>query len=208
MGSPGGSSGSPDPTSGFTGTNVYGYNLNGDYTNDLSPIRYLTTTAIDMTNVTNSRVSFRRWLGIESASYDHANIQVSNNGTNWTTVWTHSGSSNNDGSWQLVNYDISAVADNEPTVYLRWGMGLTDGSVTYCGWNIDDIELQGVLPSSPGDFDNDGDVDGDDFFEFNKCFTGPENGPVGPECNIFKFDPDSDIDLVDFAGFVQVFTGP
>ncbi|MCA9253002.1 MAG: proprotein convertase P-domain-containing protein [Phycisphaerales bacterium] len=204
----GGSSGSPDPTSGYTGTNVYGYNLNGDYTNDLSPIRYLTTTAIDMTNVTNSRVSFRRWLGIESASYDHANIQVSNNGTNWTTVWTHSGSSNNDGSWQLVNYDISAVADNEPTVYLRWGMGLTDGSVTYCGWNIDDIELQGVLPSSPGDFDNDGDVDGDDFFEFNKCFTGPENGPVGPECNIFKFDPDSDIDLVDFAGFVQVFTGP
>ncbi|GJM26199.1 MAG: hypothetical protein DHS20C16_26140 [Phycisphaerae bacterium] len=203
----GGSSGSADPTSGFTGTNVYGYNLNGDYPNDMPLTQYLTTTAIDMTGVTNSRVSFRRWLGVESATYDHANIQVSNDNSIWTTVWNHAGSANNDGSWQLASYDISAVADNESTVYLRWGMGTTDGSVTYCGWNIDDVEMQGILPSNPGDYDNDGDVDDADYFEFGKCFTGPDNGPVGSECSIFKFDPDSDIDLEDFAGFVQVFTG-
>ena len=40
-------------------------------------------------------------------------------------------------------YDISSVADNRPTVYLRWVMGTTDVSVTYCGWNIDDVEIWG-----------------------------------------------------------------
>jgi len=42
-----------------------------------------------------------------------------------------------------VEYDISAVADGQPTVYIRWVMGPTDGSVRYCGWNIDDVELLG-----------------------------------------------------------------
>ncbi|MEZ6317245.1 MAG: hypothetical protein R3B49_00630 [Phycisphaerales bacterium] len=32
----GGSSSRPDPTSGFTGSNVYGYNLNGNYTDNMS----------------------------------------------------------------------------------------------------------------------------------------------------------------------------
>jgi hypothetical protein len=44
----GGSSGNPDSTSGNTGTNVYGYNLSGDYANDITPTKYLTTTADDL----------------------------------------------------------------------------------------------------------------------------------------------------------------
>mgnify|MGYP000923007381 CR=1 FL=1 len=138
FGDPTGSGG--DPNNGYTGVNVYGYNLNGSYTNSMSE-KHLTTLAIDCTSLTNVEVRFMRWLGVESASYDHAYFRVSNDGSTWTTIWSHTGSTLNDNAWIPLTYDISAVADNAPTLYLRWTMGTTDTSVVYCGWNIDDIEI-------------------------------------------------------------------
>lgn len=139
----GGGSNGNDPTSGYTGLNVYGYNLNGDYPNNMS-VQYLTTTALNCSTLDQTELRFRRRLGIESSQYDQANIQVSNNGTSWTTVWTHSGGSFNETTWSLQTFNISAVADGASTVYIRWGLGPTDSSVTYPGWNIDDIEIWGV----------------------------------------------------------------
>ncbi|HUU84910.1 MAG TPA: S8 family serine peptidase, partial [Phycisphaerae bacterium] len=139
----GGGSYNGDPTSGFTGSNVYGYNLAGDYANNL-PATYLTTTAIDCSGLSDVGLSFRRWLGVESNSnFDEATIEVSNNGSTWTVIWraTDLGVDVADTSWQLVEYDISAVADNQATVYIRWGMGPTDGGLTYPGWNIDDVQI-------------------------------------------------------------------
>jgi len=135
----GGQYGNPDPTSGHTGTNVYGYNLSGDYENYL-PERHLTTTAIDCTGLSQVSVRFWRWLGVEQPAYDHAYVRVSNNGTSWTTVWQNM-EEITDSSWTQVQYDISAVADNESTVYVRWTMGETDVGWQYCGWNIDDIQI-------------------------------------------------------------------
>ncbi len=132
-----------DPTSGYTGNNIIGYNLNGDYPNSLNPAQYAKTPAIDCSGYENVRLSFYRWLGLESATYDHATVQVSNNGTSWTTVWNHTGGTFCDTSWVYQEFDISAVADGHATVYVRWGMGTTDGSVVYPGWNIDDVSLTG-----------------------------------------------------------------
>ncbi|MCD4652538.1 hypothetical protein K8T06_01225, partial [bacterium] len=129
-----------DPASGYTGDNVYGYNLAGDYTNNMTETN-LTTDAIDCTGLSDVEVRFMRWLGVESSSYDHASFQVSNDGTSWTTLWTHSGSSFTDPDWTQQVFDISSVADDQATVFLRWVMGSTDNSVTYCGWNIDDVEI-------------------------------------------------------------------
>ncbi len=140
-GDPQGASG--DPNNGYTGTNVYGYNLAGNYANSL-PERYLTSTAIDCSDLTGVEVRFMRWLGVESAQYDHASFRVSNNGSTWTTIWNHTGSDLVDTSWQAMAYDISAVADGQSTVYLRWVMGTSDSSVSFCGWNIDDIEIWGA----------------------------------------------------------------
>lgn len=137
-GQPAGASG--DPAGGFTGTNVYGYNLNGTYPNNL-PETTLTSTPIDCSHYQNVHVAFMRWLGIESATWDHASFRVSNNGSTWTTIWSHTGSTFTDPTWQDLDYDISTVADGQSTVYLRWVMGTTDSSVVYCGWNIDDVEL-------------------------------------------------------------------
>ncbi len=129
-----------DPTCGYTGDYVYGYNLAGAYEDNLAAMP-LTSHAINCANYRNIQVKFARWLGIESSTWDHASFQVSNDGTTWHTIWDHSGSSFADTEWIPQTFDISEYADGEPTVYLRWVMGTTDGSVTYCGWNIDDVEI-------------------------------------------------------------------
>ena len=129
-----------DPSSGFTGSNVYGYNLSGEYTNGMSEMN-LTSLPINCESFANVEVRFMRWLGVESSSYDHASFRVSNDNTTWTTIWDHSGSTFTDPDWQALTYDISQYADGQPTVWLRWVMGTTDSSVTYCGWNIDDVEI-------------------------------------------------------------------
>ena len=139
----GGGSHNYDPTSGYTGDNVYGYNLNGDYINSM-PRYNLTTGALDFSGYTDVALEFRRWLGVESASYDHAGVEISTDGQNWSTVWEHTGSAISDASWQLMYYDISDWADGESTVYVRWAMGTTDSSVTYPGWNIDDVVFRGI----------------------------------------------------------------
>jgi hypothetical protein len=143
----GGQYGGPDPTGGHTGPNVYGYNLSGDYPNGLSE-QHLTSTAIDCTGQTGVRLKFWRWLGVEQPAYDHAYVRVSNNGSDWVTAWANPNEIA-DTSWVLHEVDISAVADNQPTVYLRWTMGSTDGGWRYCGWNIDDIELTAAVCEEP-----------------------------------------------------------
>lgn len=135
-----------DPTSGRTGPNVFGYNLSGQYGNNISGTHWLTTPALNCAGLVQTRLRFWRWLGVESSSWDHAYVQVSPDGLAWTTVWQNSGSSIDDGAWYFQDLDIAAVADGKPAVYVRWGLGPTDGSVTYCGWNIDDIEVTGVFP--------------------------------------------------------------
>jgi len=150
----GGSSGTEDPTTGFTGTNVYGYNLAGDYTINL-PEKYLTTPTISCSGYTNIVLSFRRWLGVERALYDHAYIRASTNGTTWVEVWANPDANLDDGAWTAVEYDISAIADRQTNIYLRWVMGDTDTSVRYCGWNIDDVQLSGYV-AGPADTDGDG----------------------------------------------------
>lgn len=156
---------SDDPSSGFTGNNVLGFNLAGDYTNSMSEFK-LTSTAIDMTGYQDTIVEFQRWLGVERAQYDHARFQASNNGTTWTTIWENPvpTPNMNETAWSLQSYDISAIADNAPTLYLRWTMGTTDTSVTYHGWNIDDIRIKAQEPVTPctGDANLNGAVDIDD----------------------------------------------
>ncbi len=137
----GGQNGGPDPTSGRTGDNVYGYNLNGDYDSRMDP-EYLTTGAIDCSELSLTRLTFWRWLGAEVGRYDRAAVEVSPNGATWSTVWDNLDEEIVDTEWVEVELDISEFADGEETVYVRWVMGETDAWATYCGWNIDDIEIR------------------------------------------------------------------
>ncbi|HPQ41409.1 MAG TPA: dockerin type I domain-containing protein, partial [bacterium] len=128
-----------DPGSGYTGSNVVGYNLSGDYTNNM-PETYCTTQAFDCSDAGEVFFGFYKWLGVESSTWDHASIDVSaDGGTTWDRIWTHSGSSVAGGPWEYVEYDISTIAAGNSNVLIRWVMGTTDSSVTYCGWNVDDV---------------------------------------------------------------------
>jgi len=147
----GGQYGYPDPATGHTGTHVLGYNLAGDYPNNM-PERHLTSTAIDCSQLYSVELRFWRWLGVETPDYDHAYVRVSNNGADWVTVWANP-TEITDAAWTQVSYDISAVADGQQSVYLRWTMGTTDVAWQYCGWNIDDIEIWGVAMAATGTID-------------------------------------------------------
>ena len=132
-----------DPNTGHTGKNVIGYALDGDYANDLAQTRYATTGPINCAGYKNIRLSFWRWLGVESP-YDQASVQVSNDGTNWVDLWVSGRSHISDDAWQFVEYAVPpAVGDSQATVYFRWGLGPTDDSVVYPGWNIDDLQVTG-----------------------------------------------------------------
>ena len=150
---------SDGPTSGHTGGNVFGYNLSGDCTRFMTPT-YLTTTAIACRNYSFVQLRFGRWLGVEAAPSDKAAIEASNGGA-WTPVWSKSASDIADTEWASLTYDISAVADGEPTAYIRWQLGPTDGGITYPGWNIDDVGIWGATTAATvdGDLNGDGDVD-------------------------------------------------
>ena len=209
----GGGSYNGDPTGGYTGDNVYGYNLNGDYSSGM-PQYFLTSGPMDFSDATGVELRFWKWLGVESAPFDHANVQVSNNGTDWVTIWDNSGGTVSDSSWSQMTFVISTVADNQPAVYVRWGMGPTDGSPNYPGWNLDDVELWGLVPvlGLPGDFDLDGDVDLSDFAQFANCYGGAAVTTPPGSCTEIEFeecdlDDDVDVDLSDFAVFAANYTG-
>jgi subtilisin family serine protease len=132
-----------DPNSGYSGQNVIGFELEGDYADNMTETIYATTGPINCEGYKNIRLSFQRWLGIESP-YDYANIQVSNDGTNWVDLWTTSIYHISDDAWQSVDYAVPpSIGDDQPTVYFRWGIGPTDDSVTCPGWNIDDVRVTG-----------------------------------------------------------------
>ncbi|MCL4222150.1 MAG: trypsin-like peptidase domain-containing protein [Phycisphaerales bacterium] len=194
----GGQYGNRDPSSGATGTRVYGYNLAGDYANSI-PEYHLTTTAIDCSNLSRTTLKFMRYLNVEQPAYDHAYIRVSNNGTTWTQVWTNA-SEITDSAWTPVEYDISAVADGHSTVYIRWTMGTTDSSWQYSGWNIDDVGIWGVLPSAAciPDFTHDGVLDFFDVQAFLQAFSSHD--PVADLTN------DGTFDFFDVQAFLQAFS--
>jgi uncharacterized repeat protein (TIGR01451 family) len=143
------SHGHPDPTSGATGTNVFGVNLSGDYSTAISGPYYLTVGPLNFTGYTGTKLQFQRWLNTDYPPYVYATIDVSKDGANWTRIFTNSsGVEIADSSWTKYQYDISAVADNAATVYVRWGYQVaSSGAFAYSGWNIDDVEFLGTTPN-------------------------------------------------------------
>jgi C1A family cysteine protease len=136
----GGAHGHPDPTAGFTGENVYGYNLMGDYEPSSSE-KYLTTGSIDCSNLYGTQLRFQRWLGVEGNAYDHASVRISTDQETWFSVWENGEEEITESSWSTAFIDISSIADDEPNIWIRWVMGTTDPGWEYCGWNLDDVEI-------------------------------------------------------------------
>jgi len=146
-----------DPTEGSNGENVFGYNLAGDYPNGIGQ-EYLVSPVFNCSGKNNIHLRYDRWLCVGEPSDDHASVQVSNNGSDWITVWENPAVIS-DNTWMDIDLDISDVADDQSSVILRWIMGSTNGSTRYGGWNIDDIE---VVSYFCGDLYLCGDVNADE----------------------------------------------
>jgi hypothetical protein len=132
-----------DPDAARTGQNVVAYALRGNYANGVAKTRYATTPAINCKGYKNVTLNFWRWLGIESPG-DYACLQVSNDGLTWTNLWTTDQAPVRDEAWQFIAYPVPAsVAEDQPVVYFRWGLGPTNASVINGGWNIDDVQVTG-----------------------------------------------------------------
>jgi hypothetical protein len=209
----GGGSHAGDPPAAYTGTNVYGFNLFGDYASNM-PRYYLQTGEIDCSDLSYTELRFWRWLGVESSDSDSAVIQISTDRERWTSVWSNPAADVNDDAWTPQKFDISGSADGMATVYIRWGIGPTDGANEFPGWNIDDIEIWGVRSSpGPGDLDHDGDADLADYALFADCLAGPDvsTPPAGCDSQMFveaDLSGDGDVDLGDFEAFQRVCEGP
>ncbi len=178
----GGDHGSPDPTSGHSGTSVFGYNLSGDYGANMDET-HLTSPSLNCTGLFNVTLDFWRWLGVEQPSYDHAYIRISNDGTSWNTIWENT-EEVADGAWSEHTFDISEYADNQANVYVRYTMGETDGSWFYCGWNIDDVAITGYGCDLSPDSDSDGFPDATDNcpYFFNPLQEDTDEDGVGDAC--------------------------
>ncbi len=150
----GGSGGDPDPNTAYSGTNVLGVDLTGlgsnpgDYEPNLARTYWATSPVIDLNKYTGIELQFQRWLGVETSSYDHAYIEVYD-GSAWQQIWSNEATMS-DGAWIYIQYDVSQYADNNPAFQIRFGLGTTDGSVQYCGWNIDDLYIIGTYDYPQG----------------------------------------------------------
>lgn len=141
----GGQYGRPDPTSGFTGSQVFGVNLNGNYDATPGPGQYLTAGPFDFSGHHDVQLRFHRWLNSDFQTWVYATVEISTDGANWNTVWSNGTTPHVTTLWTQVVHDISDLADGQSQVYVRWGHRVeTADAYAYAGWNIDDVELLAV----------------------------------------------------------------
>ncbi len=147
-GSPNGAS--TDPATAYSGSSVWGNDLglagfNGIYQPNVN--NNLTSPTFNLSGKTGTRLRFRRWLNVEKGIFDLARVYVNN-----TIVFTNPSATDLlDTSWIAQDFDISAIADNNPSVSVKFEL-ISDGGVEYGGWNIDDFQVLSLGPVSGGQF--------------------------------------------------------
>lgn len=125
------------PQTAYEGTGILGTALTGQgyYANNADISARL--PAINATGKSALRLSFQRWLRLTTG--DAATIEVSTDGSSWTTVWSAYSFFLGD-SWNAVSLDLPASLDNQPTVYIRFRLQ-SDANYQERGWHIDDLRI-------------------------------------------------------------------
>ncbi len=157
------------PTSGpggaYSGVNVWGTNLAGDYSN--SADWSLVTPTFSVTSPSPT-LSYWHWYDIEGY-WDGYNVKMSKDGgATWQIIdptggypyssvssWNagipgepaFSGSSS---GWEQVTFDLTGLVSPGDQVMFRFHFG-SDGSVTYPGVYVDDVTVCGMTLGVPGD---------------------------------------------------------
>ncbi|MCK4412828.1 MAG: T9SS type A sorting domain-containing protein [Candidatus Eisenbacteria sp.] len=143
LGTPGVLEGSIDPLAAASGTKVWGNDIgeaggrviyDGIYRN--RALNFISSPSIDCSGYENVHLRFNRWLSVEESIYDAATIEV-----NGTEIWRNPEYGNHvDQTWVPVVYDISAIADDNPDLQVRFSL-FSDEGLRLGGWTIDDFQL-------------------------------------------------------------------
>lgn len=123
------------------------YTYDGNYPDNMGATIWATSPVMDCSSCSGAwELDFMKRLGVESSSWDHAYVSVKGTNGNWANVYSNSGSVS-DGSMTPQTISITNYVAGNGNFQVRFGIGTTDSSVTYTGWNIDDVS---VLPTSSG----------------------------------------------------------
>jgi C1A family cysteine protease len=131
-----------------SGSKVFGNDLNesgtgwdGLYQN--SATDWLQSPVINCGGQIGVHLLFKRWLTVEQGIYDDARVLV-----NGTQVWHNPDAGDLlDQVWTPVDYDISTIANNNPSVQVKFDLA-ADPGLRFGGWNIDDVKVIATNASS------------------------------------------------------------
>jgi subtilisin family serine protease len=137
--------GSPDPTAGATGLNVLGVNLAGDFDVNQNTPQYVTAGPFNLSDRHDTHLRYQRWLNTDFHPWSSMRVEVSTNGTTWSSVWSNQSVSPRDAAWVAMDHDLAALVDGQSQVFVRWVHEITSsGAYALSGWNLDDIEITAI----------------------------------------------------------------
>jgi len=114
----------------------------------------LVSPAIDVSGLvagTQLTVGWKYWRQVEyftGGSYDQTYVEISFDGTNWSTIWFEDSTDPSEEDWLLV--EVSAYLDGSPILVpsgatqlqIRFWFDTVDGYANhYVGWLIDDVKV-------------------------------------------------------------------
>ncbi|MBM3984538.1 MAG: hypothetical protein FJ296_02415, partial [Planctomycetes bacterium] len=139
-----------DPPAAYSGSKLWGNDLGPEGWNGLykpSVNNYLLSPVFNFSGKTNLRLRFQRWLQVEEAIYDQAELFV-----NATRIFVNQQNGHHvDTAWTAVDYDIGAQANNNAAVQFKFEL-TSDAGLEFGGWNIDDFRVVSLGPVTPTAF--------------------------------------------------------
>ena len=154
-----GGAGNPDPAQDHTPTrddHLLGYDIGGTYRNGMDETQWITspvigTDALDNSSLNSVTIEFERWLNAEGSNFDEAPLEVYDAGeARWVPLNDRSATRDTlDTQWRHQAYTLSKVEgayyqwdpQANDSLRFRFGIGPTDSTRFFSGWNIDDVEV-------------------------------------------------------------------
>ena len=123
----------------------YGQEATGTYETGAANNGTLTSPSISLAGASQAQLTFAEWSAVEQdTAWDRTRVQLSSNGTTWTTVWESHGTG---GAWAQRTVNLASYLGGN--LYVRfWFDTLDEAFNLYEGWYVDDVKVVGVLTST------------------------------------------------------------